>query len=72
MLLLIVNCVKIKRFKVACGSDEDDYNVDTAFVSDSGPCVNYSGCQITWAKFCKVIYLKFTQESTVFHRYTTV
>lgn len=19
-----------------------------------GPCVNYSGCQITWAKFCKV------------------
>lgn len=21
----------------------------------SGPCVNYSGCQITWAKFCKVL-----------------
>jgi len=20
-----------------------------------GPCVNYSGCQITWAKFCKVL-----------------
>lgn len=21
-----------------------------------GPCVNYSGCQITWAKFCKVCF----------------
>uniref|UniRef100_A0A8C6WIE0 Signal transducer and activator of transcription n=1 Tax=Neogobius melanostomus TaxID=47308 RepID=A0A8C6WIE0_9GOBI len=24
-----------------------------------GPSVNYSGCQITWAKFCKVLYLLY-------------
>ena len=24
-------------------------------LSNPGPCVNYSGCQITWAKFCKVL-----------------
>ena len=28
-----------------------------------GPCVNYSGCQITWAKFCKVLHLPATYAS---------
>lgn len=33
-----------------------------------GPCVNYSGCQITWAKFCKVLTFKKTTTNSRFNR----
>lgn len=33
----------------------------------SGPCVNYSGCQITWAKFCKVLESHMYSFGSNFH-----